>query len=95
MKSMKWINTSVGKKGQQRLKQMVEFQKIVSAGWLDRCSDGFPSMDFSEIEPEELPLSQWNASVQKKYQQVLTERNKALCAKSGKKSGRDPNHNNV
>src|SRR6202451_2226064 len=36
--------TSVGKKGQQRLEQMAEIQKIVtSAGWLDQCSDGPPS----------------------------------------------------
>ena len=35
------LYTSVGKKGQQRLKQMAEIQKIVtSAGWLDQCPDG-------------------------------------------------------
>ena len=46
-------------KGQQRLEQMAEIQKIVtSAGWLDQCPDGPPSMDFTEIEPEELPPSQ-------------------------------------
>src|SRR6202167_2752778 len=56
--------TSVGKKGQQRLEQMAEIQKIVtSAGCLDQCSDGPPSMDFAEIEPEELPPSQWEAAV--------------------------------
>ena len=88
--------TSVGKKGQQRLEQMAEIQKIVtSAGWLDQCSDGLPSMDFAEIEPEELPPSQWEAAVQEKRQQVLAERNKALPAQSGKKSGRDPNQNDV
>jgi hypothetical protein len=48
--------TSLGKKGQQRLEQMAEIQKIVtSAGWVDQSSDGSPSMDFTEIEPEELP----------------------------------------
>jgi hypothetical protein len=76
IKSMKWINkyTSVGKRGQQRLEQMAEIQKIVtSAGWLDQCPDGPPSIDFVEIEPEELPPSQWNAAVQKKHQQVLAE----------------------
>ena len=88
--------TSVGRKGQQRLEQMAEIQKIVtSAGWLDQCSDGLPSMNFSEIEPEELPPSQWEAAVQEKRQQVLAERNKALPALSGKISGRDPNQNDV
>jgi len=38
------------------MEQMAEIQKIVtSAGWLDQCPDGPPSMDFAEIEPEELP----------------------------------------
>src|ERR1700677_2701811 len=88
--------TSVGKKGQQRLEQMAEIQKIVtSAGWLDQCPDGPPSMDVAEIEPEELPPSQWDAAVQEKCQQVLAERNKALPAQSGKKSGKDPNQNDV
>src|SRR6202047_314100 len=73
--------TSVGKKGQQRMEQMAEIQKIVtSAGWLDQCPDGPLSMEFSEIEPEELPPSQWDAAVQEKCQQVLAERNKALPA---------------
>src|SRR6202050_5627846 len=45
--------TSIGKKGQQRIEQMAEIQKIVtSAGWLDQCPDGPLSMDFAEIEPE-------------------------------------------
>ena len=88
--------TSVGKKGQQRLEQMAEIQKIVtSAGWLDQCPDGPPSMDFAEIEPEELPPSQWDAAVQEKRQQVLAERNKALPAHSEKQSGKDPNQNDV
>ena len=44
---------------------MAELQKIVtSAGWLDQCSDGPPSMDFAEIEPEDFPPSQWDAAVQ-------------------------------
>ena len=73
--------TSIGKKGHQRIEQMAEIQKIVtSAGWLDQCSDGPPSMEFTEIEPEELPPSQWDAAVQEKRQQVLAERNKALPA---------------
>src|ERR1700676_3518931 len=55
--------TSIGKKGQQRMEQMAEIQKIVNlAGWLDQCPDGPPSMDFAEIEPEVLPLSQWDAA---------------------------------
>src|SRR5258705_1479644 len=88
--------TFVGKKGQQRMEQMAEIQKIVtSAGWLDQCPDGPPSMDFAEIEPEELTPSQWDAAVQEKRQQVLAERNKALPAQSGKKSGKDPNQNDV
>ena len=88
--------TSIGKKGQQRLEQMAEIQKIVtSAGWLDQCPDGPPSMDFEEIEPEELPPSQWDAAVQEKRQQVLAERNKALPAQSKKQSGKDPNQNDV
>ena len=63
------LYTSVRKKGQQRLEQMAEIQKIVtSAGWLDQCPDGPPSMDFTEIEPEELPPSQWDAAVQEKCQ---------------------------
>ena len=81
--------TSVGKKGQQRLEQMAEIQKIVtSAGWLDQCPDGPPSMDFTEVDPEELPPSQWDAAVQEKRQQVLAERNKALPTQPGKKNGR-------
>ena len=88
--------TSIGKKGHQRIEQMGEIQKIVtSAGWLDKCPDGPPSMEFAEIEPEELPPSQWDAAVQEKRQQVLAERNKALPAQSGKKSGTDPNQNDV
>src|SRR5882672_4762702 len=88
--------TSIGKNGHQRIEQMVEIQKIVaSAGWLDQCSDGPPSMEFTEIEPEELPPSQWDAAVQEKRQLVLAERNKALPAQSGKKSGTDPNQNDV
>src|SRR6202167_2696649 len=88
--------TSVGKKGQQRLEQMAEIQKIVtSAGWLDQCPDGPPSMDFTQIEPEELPPSQWDAAVQEKRQQVLVERNKALPTQSGKQTSKDPNQNDV
>src|SRR6202011_6001783 len=88
--------TSIGKKGHQRIEQMAEIQKIVtSAGWLDKCPDGPPSMEFAEIEPEELPPSQWDAAVQEKRQQVLAERNKALPTQSGKKSGTDPNQNDV
>ena len=52
-------------------------------------------MDFAEIDPEELQPSQWNAAVQEKRQQILGERNKALPAQSGKKSGKDPNQNDV
>jgi hypothetical protein len=52
-------------------------------------------MDFAEIEPEELPPSQWDATVQEKRQQVLAERNKALPEQSRIKSGRDPNQNDV
>src|ERR1700677_800386 len=65
MKSMNQISTLLlEKKGQQRIEQMAEIQKIVtSAGWLDQCPDGPPSMDFAEIEPEELPPSQWDAAV--------------------------------
>jgi len=88
--------TSIGKKGLQRIEQMAEIQKIVtSAGWLDQCPDGPPSMVFAKIEPEELPPSQWDAAVQEKRQQVLAERNKALPAQCGKQSGKDPNQNNV
>src|SRR6202051_3616748 len=77
------------------MEQMAEIQKIVtSAGWLDQCPDGPLSMEFSEIGPEELPPSQWDA-VQEKCQQVLAERNKALPAQSGKQSGKDPNQNDV
>jgi hypothetical protein len=75
---------------------MAEIQKIVtSAGWLDQCPDGPPSMDFTEIDPEELPSSQWDTAVQEKRQQVLAERNKALPTQPGKKNGKDPNQNNV
>src|ERR1700733_2610171 len=88
--------TSVGKKGQQRMEQMAEIQKIVtSAGWLDQCLDGPPSMDFAEIEAEELLPSQWDAAVQEKRQQVLAERNKSLPAQSKNQSGKDPNQNDV
>ena len=86
------LYTSVGKKGQQRLEQMTEIQKILtSAGWLDQHSDGPASVDFPKIEPEKLPPSQWDAAVQAQHLQVLAERSKALPAQSGKKSGRDPN----
>ena len=34
-------------------------------------------MDFIQIEPEELPPSQWDAAVQEMCQQVMAERNKA------------------
>ena len=52
-------------------------------------------MDFTQIEPEELPPSQWDAAVQEKCQQVLAERNKALPTQSGKQTGKDPNQNDV
>ena len=88
--------TSVGKKGQQRIQQMVEIQKIVtSAGWLDQCPGGPPSLDFKKIEPKELPPSHWDATVQGKHQKVLAERNKALPAQSGKKTGKNMNQNDV
>ena len=75
---------------------MTEIQKIVtSVGWLDQCSEGPASVDFTEIEPENLPPSQWDAAVQAHCQQVLAERTKALPAQSGKKSGRDPNQIDV
>src|SRR5882762_10850686 len=88
--------TSIGKKGQQRIEQMAEIQKIVtSAGWLDQCPGGPPSLNFERIEPEKLPPSQWDATVQEQRQQVLSERNKALPAQSGKRAGKDPNQNDV
>ena len=75
---------------------MAEIQKIVtSVGWLNKCPGGPPLLDFKKIEPEELPPSQWDAAVKEKYQQVLAERNKALPTQSGKKTGKDPNQNNV
>jgi len=78
------------------MEQMAEIQKIVtSAGWLDQCLDGPPSIDFAEIEAEELPPSQWDAAVQEKRQQVLAERNKSLPAQSKNQSGKDPNQNDV
>src|ERR1700685_731208 len=40
-------------------------------------------------------LSQWDAAVQEKCQQVLAERNKALATQSGKQTGKDPNKNDV
>jgi len=43
--------TFVGRKGQQRIKQMAEIQKIITlAGWLDQCPGGPPSMDFAELK---------------------------------------------
>src|SRR6267378_4365561 len=88
--------TSIGKKGHQRIEQMAEIQKIVtSAGWLDQCQDGPPSMEFAEIEAEKLPPSQWDVAVQEKCQQVLAERNKSLPAQSKNQSGKDPNQNDV
>ena len=88
--------TSVGKKGQQRIEQMAEIQKIVtSAGWLDQCTDGPSSMQFTEIEAEELTPSQWDAAVQQKCQQTLDERNESLPAQSKNHSGKDPNLNDV
>lgn len=61
--------TSIGKKGHQRIEQMAEIQKIVtSAGWLDQCPDGPPLQSFTEIDPEKLPPSQWDAAVQEKRQ---------------------------
>jgi len=39
-----------GKKGQQRWSTWQKSRKIVtSAGWLDQCQDGPPSMEFAEI----------------------------------------------
>src|SRR5882762_7938415 len=88
--------TAIGKKGLQRIEQMAEIQKIVTAaGWLDQCTGGSPSLDFKEIHPQELPPSQWDAAVQEKRQQVLAERNKALPTQSGKQAGTDPNQNDV
>jgi hypothetical protein len=56
--------TTVGKQGQQRMEQMAEILMIViAAGWLDQCPDGPPPTDFAQIEPEELPHSQWGAAV--------------------------------
>jgi len=97
MKSMKQTNTPpLAKKGQQRMEQMAEIQKIVtSAGWLDQCPDGPSSVDFAEIEAEELLPSQWDAAVLEKRQQVLAERNKSLPAQSKNQSGKDPNQNDV
>jgi hypothetical protein len=81
IRSMKQLYTLLWEeKGQQRLEQMGKIQKIVtSAGWQDQYPDGPSSMDFAEIEPEELPLSQWDAAVQEKCQQALAERNKAFA----------------
>src|ERR1700733_8395428 len=88
--------TSIGRKGQQRIEHMAEIQKIVTlAGWLTKCPRGLRLMDFSEIESEEFPPSQWNASVQEKRQQILAERNKSLPAQSGRQYGKDPNQNDV
>ena len=88
--------TSIGKKGQQRLEQMAEIQKIVtSAGWLDQCPDGPPPLNFERIEPEKLPPSRWEATVQEQRQHILTERNRALPAQSSKRAGKDPNQNDV
>jgi len=88
--------TSIGKRGHQGIEWMVEIQKIVtSADWLDQCPDGPTHMDFTEIDPEELPPSWWDAAVQEKHQQVLAERNQALPAQSDKKVGKDPNQNDV
>ena len=73
--------TFIGKKSQQRIEQMAEIQKIVaSAGWLDQCPGGPPSLDFEKVEPGNLPPSQWDTAVQEKCQQVLAERNQALPA---------------
>jgi len=75
MRSMKQIYTLLWKKRSAKVRANGRIQKIVtSAGWLDQCPDGLPSMDFIEIEPEELPPSQWDAAVQEKRQQVLAER---------------------
>ena len=88
--------TSIGKKGQQILEQMAEIQKIVtSAGWLDQCPGGPPSLNFERIEPEKLPPSRWEATVQEQRQHILAERNKAHPAQSGKRTGKDPNQNDV
>jgi hypothetical protein len=46
------------------MEQMAEILMIViAAGWLDQCPDGPPPTDFAQIEPEELPHSQWGAAV--------------------------------
>ena len=87
--------TSVGKKGQQRMEQMAEIQKIVtSAGWLDQCPDGLLSMEFLEIEPEELPPSQWDAAFQESVNSSCLKELKHFL-QSGKQSGKDPNQNDV
>jgi len=78
--SMKQINTPpYGKKGQQRMEQMAEIQKIVtSAGWLDQCQDGPPSMEFAEIEAEKLPPSQWMLLFRKNVNRSWLKETKSL-----------------
>ena len=88
--------TSIGTKGQQILEQIAEIQKIVtSAGWPDQCPGGPPSLNFERIEPKNLLPSRWEAMVQEQCQHILAERNKALPAQSGKRTGKDPNQNDV
>jgi len=51
MRSMKQINNLYWTEGQQRIRaDGRNTQDVTSAGWLDQCPDGPPSMDFSEIE---------------------------------------------
>jgi len=64
--------------------------------WLaDQCPDGPPAMDFVEIEPEELPPSQWMQLFRKSINRSWLRGIKPFPAQSGKKSGKDPNQNDV
>jgi len=91
MKSMKQDQyTSVGKKGQQRLEANGRNTEDYNFSWLVRSVLRWTP--HNELY-EKLNLKSYtftmDAAVQEKRQQVLAERNKALPAQSGKKSGRD------
>ena len=89
--------TIPSKKGMTRANQMTEIHKIItSAGWLDKSPDGHPKVDLDEVEPEEeLSPAQWKAAVKAKRQEILTEKNKSIPAKTAGQAQKDPNQNDV
>jgi len=85
--------TFVGKKGQQRMEQMAEIQRCNFSWLLDQCPMD-PHQWLAEIDTWRLPPHN-GMRLSGKASTVLAERNKGTSCTSGKKSGKDPNQNDV